>query len=201
MDNQNKDEVKKPIDFSSLYPKPKTYDEIQEKREQLDQRRYESTHDIEKPIGFMGTLVVNLVIMVPYILSFLSIAAILSYDSVYEVMKSPVDRINISLLTIPAIFPWYFAIRTLRRILRGYQVSLIALLVVYALFIAPVLDISVYLHGRNVPDIAIFAGTFVLSQLYIWSVAYTLKDNKARLFRAALPAALVLPLAIVAIIY
>lgn len=61
MDNQNKNDDKKPVDLASLYPVPKTYDEMQQYREAEERRRIERQ---PKYLPFWAVINLSLVLIV-----------------------------------------------------------------------------------------------------------------------------------------
>lgn len=61
MNNQNKNDDKKPVDLTSLYPVPKTYDEMQQYREAEERRRIERQ---PKYLPFWATINLSLVLIV-----------------------------------------------------------------------------------------------------------------------------------------
>jgi|GEM_PF-4150707 len=150
-------------------------------------------------LSFQDTVIINLLIVVPYILSFLSIAAIYSLGPVTDPSSALQSRINMALLTIPALFPWLFTLRILRNKLANYHVRLVGLLSIYLLFILPILNITIKLRERDIPDFVTLVSTFILSQIFIWLVAYALKSNALFSPRIIAPSALLLALIIYAI--
>lgn len=131
------------------------------------------------PLGFGDTMIVNLLITVPYMSSFLSVVAAYSLPSSVDVGSALESRVGLMVLTVTALGPWVYAIRVLRNKFWSYKVRFSGLVAMYAFFIFPVLAISVKLHEKGTSDILILGATFVLSQVFIWLLAYALKGNSA----------------------
>jgi hypothetical protein len=128
-------------------------------------------------LSFVDTILINLTIMVPYVLSFLSIAAIYSFGSAANVNSSFENRFLVILLAIPALVPWFYSLRLLYRTLWGQRLSLTILIVIYLAFLLPVIDISVSMRNNDVSDVIVLSATFLMSQLHIWLIALYMRTE------------------------
>lgn len=138
-----------------------------------------------KKMRFSDMIVMNLLIAIPYIISFLSIAAIYSLGAVPDVATAFQNRVYTILLTLPALLPWFFSIKILRSYLWNYQVSLPFMLFIYSLFILPILRVSISLRNDGTPDYIILIATFALSQIYLWLTFFAFKDGNILSLRTA----------------
>lgn len=153
-----------------------------------------------RKVSFLGTVMINLLIVGPYVSSFLSIAAIYSIGSPTGIEDALENRISTMALTVPALLPWVFAIRILRDHLSDYRIGAFGLLTLYLFFILPVIDISLTLRENGVLDWVILLVTVIFSQLFIWGIAYVFDSSKKLVSTRMLPAiCLLLPLICLAI--
>lgn len=170
-------------------------------RQSEDKNRIDQVNAEVRDMSFLASITLNLLVSIPYIFSFVSITAIYSIGETSGVEDALTSRIMTMALTVTALLPWVFAVRILRRHLSNYRISPFGLVVLYALFIFPVLDISLALREYAVMDSVMLAATFIMSQLYVWAGAYLLNSKKSLLSLRVLPVgAFILAIMIVAIV-
>ncbi len=134
----------------------------------------ELTLDTRRKLHYKDTLLINLLVVVPYILSFVAITAIFALPAGTDMATVASNRMVMILWTIPALFPWVFALFKLRSELWNTNLGFSAFLLIYSLLILPVLDVSITLQERGVPSFIFLSVTFVLSQIYLASIVHAL---------------------------
>jgi hypothetical protein len=142
-------------------------------------RRSKSIDEGRKKMKFLDMVIINLLMTIPYILSFLSITALLSLDAPSDIGTAFQHRIYTTLLTLSALLPWFFSIRILREYLWNYQMNFSTLLFIYSIFILPSLYISINLRNGGLADYIILPATFILGQIYLWLIFFAFKDGRA----------------------
>lgn len=146
---------------------------------------------------YKDALILQLLLAVPYVISFLSIAAIFTLGGSGDVTEAATNRLLTIALTVPALGVWVFALPRLKSYLFNRRLNFLAALVAFGFLILPVLDVSIALRSSGVADAAILAATFMLAQCYFFAVVYAAKASAAASVRIFVPAFIVL-LAIVA---
>ncbi len=138
----------------------------------------------------IGAVLANLLVSVPYVASFVSIAAIYAIggEPPAGIGAAATGRITIMALTVTALLPWLFALRLLGGLLRGYEIKPSVFVSWYLFFIFPVVDMSLGLRVRGWADWLMLSGTVVLSQGYVVVVlrALVAKTKKSAYSRVAI---------------
>lgn len=170
------DEPKKQVDIysedglNSIYPQAKSYDERLEKRELLDGLREKAIYDMGREISIYEGFILNLHIVIPYVLSFISIVAIMSFGSIENVNASFGNRAAVILLAAPATLPWLYFLKVLTRSLGDYRMGRLELLLMYLAFAAPATYLAVHLDVLGINRVLILGAFAVVSQLYVWGL-------------------------------
>lgn len=141
---------------------------------------------------YKDALILQLLFALPYVVSFLSIAAIFSLGGSGDVAEAATNRLLTIGLTIPALGVWVFALPRLKSYLFNRRLNFLAAIVAFGFLILPVLDVSIALRSAGVADVAILAATFILTQCYFFAVVYAAKASAAASVRIFVPAFIVL---------
>ncbi len=160
--------------------------------------------DINQADVMKSSWLINLLVAVPYIISYVSIATIFTLNGADDVGEAMQNRLTIILLTIPALAPWLLSLWLLGRILSTYYVSLFVFIAGYLFFILPAMSLSLGLRLSDTPDWILLTGTYIFSQLYallLLRALTSLNDGTAKYVPVATMSAITIIAAIVIDVY
>ncbi len=173
------DELLKPNDvvrdrseLAKIYERPARSHESSDNQ----QNSSEGLSNINGSRLISASLVTNFLLIIPYIISFVSIAAIYSIGD--AAAPGPAftleGRLSIILLTLPALLPWVFSICFLSNTFSSYDIKVTDFILFYSIFIFPVIKINVSLYTNSVSQWLLFPGVYILSQVYVLLLLRTL---------------------------
>lgn len=157
--------------LAALYERPAKSVPVQ------DDSSHESPDVPVSPLGFLDTIIINLLVSLPYISSFLSVSVAYTLPEPVDVHIALENRILLMVLAVTFLGPWVYALPTLYKKLWNYRVRFSGVIALYAFFLFPILAISIKLHQNGVPDIITLLSTFILSQCYIWLITYAFRER------------------------
>ena len=181
-----------------VHPEAQAYASIDAQTKREDDSVTVQSHEVadtRRNVQYKDMLRINALIVIPYILSFVSITTLFALEPGTDLASALESRAMMIVLTIPAVFPWVFAIYKLRAELWNYKIRFSAFVFIYALFIFPFLDMSIGLRDKGVSIIPLLFATYISSQIYVLSIVATMKDQRM----VAIPTFIVILLVVAAI--
>lgn len=183
--DQNKKDAKK-FDPASLYPKPKTYDEIQTQLKDLrDNRQNIQTNGDGIVMTPMRIVLVNLVLNIMFITTMVCCMAVLALGDDGKTLDS-IDMINTRAYTIPMFIAIFAGLPALNAIIGTYKLRYIELFLVYLIFAVAAGYSAVFMTQDHWHPVLIYGLLYILSQVYVWSIFETFNHgfNKQKLYPA-----------------
>lgn len=160
----------KKFDPTSLYPKPKTYDEVQLGRQKLRENRENVRTNKDGGVISIGRgAVVNLVLSIMFVTTMVCCIAVLALGDDGKPLDS-VDMINVRAYTIPMFVAIFAGIIALPKIIGTYKLTYFELTLAYLIYAVAAGYTAVFMTKHGVFAVVTYGLLFILSQLYVWSV-------------------------------
>lgn len=163
----------------------------------LEPKKIASGKNTQATIGLYDGLVLNALIIIPYIITFVSIHTIYSMN--YSAAFAFQGRLNMTLLTALIMLSLYVALRFISRFLSKHLINPSYIVLSYTFFIFPIIEISIKLIDKGWQEIVIFLCTSVISQIYIWCLLDLYQANKVTAPKVVAPVGIVLAIVCLAI--